>query len=51
MRHPEGTPWLWTLAFEHHKDLTPTHGYAATRVAAMVAVGKSWRRSRRHDKP
>jgi hypothetical protein len=23
---PVGTPWLWTLAFEHHEDHTPTHG-------------------------
>jgi hypothetical protein len=30
---PEGSPWLWTLAFGHHEDRTPTHGYAATREA------------------
>jgi hypothetical protein len=24
---PEGMPWLWTLAFGHHDDRTPTHGY------------------------
>jgi hypothetical protein len=24
---PEGTPWLWTLAYGHHEDRTPTHGY------------------------
>src|SRR5262249_5143018 len=23
--------WMWTLAFGHHEDRTPTHGYAATR--------------------
>jgi len=28
---PVGEPWLWTLAFGHHEDRTPTHGYAATR--------------------
>jgi hypothetical protein len=22
---------MWTLAFGHHEDRTPTHGYAATR--------------------
>jgi hypothetical protein len=22
---------MWTLAFWHHEDRTPTHGYAATR--------------------
>jgi hypothetical protein len=33
---------MWTLAFGHHEDLTPTHGYAATH--AMAAFVKSWRR-------
>jgi hypothetical protein len=32
------------LAFGHHEDCTPTHGYAATREAAMAAFAKSWRR-------
>jgi hypothetical protein len=41
---PEGSPWMWTLAFGHHEDRMPTHGYAATREAAMTAFGKSWRR-------
>jgi hypothetical protein len=41
---PVGTPWMWTLAFGHHEDRTPTHGYAATREDAMAAFGKSWRR-------
>jgi hypothetical protein len=40
---PVETPWLWTLAFGHHEDRTPTHGYAATREAAMAAFAKSWR--------
>jgi hypothetical protein len=39
-----GMAWMWTLAFEHHEDRTPTHGYAATREAAMAAFAKSWRR-------
>jgi len=34
------TPWLWTLAFGQHEDRTPTHGYEATREAAMAAFGK-----------
>jgi hypothetical protein len=38
------TPWMWTLAFGHHEDRTPTHGYEATREAAMAAFAKSWRR-------
>jgi hypothetical protein len=41
---PVGTPWMWTLVFEYRKDRTPTHGYAATRGAAMSAFAKSWRR-------
>jgi hypothetical protein len=41
---PEGSPWLWTLAFGHHEDRTPTHGYEPTREAAMAAFAKSWRR-------
>jgi hypothetical protein len=28
-----GMSWMWTLAFGHHEDCTPTHGYAATREA------------------
>jgi hypothetical protein len=34
---PEGAPWMWTLAFGHHEDRTPTHGYAGMREAAMAA--------------
>ena len=41
---PVGSPWMWTLAFGHHEDRTPTHAYAATREAAMAAFAKSWRR-------
>jgi hypothetical protein len=42
---PEGTPWMWTLAFGQHEDRTPTHGYAATREAAMaVAPQEGYRR-------
>jgi hypothetical protein len=40
---PVGTPWMWTLAFGHHEDRTPTHGYEPTREAAMAAFAKSWR--------
>ena len=40
---PVGTPWMWTLAFGQHEDRTPTHGYEATREAAMAAFAKSWR--------
>ena len=41
---PVGMSWMWTLAFGHHEDRTPTHGYEATREAAMEAFAKSWRR-------
>jgi hypothetical protein len=41
---PVGMSWMWTLAFGHHEDRTPTHGYAETREAAMTAFAKSWRR-------
>ena len=40
---PVGTPWFWTLVL-YHEGRTPTHGYAATREAAMAAFAKSWRR-------
>jgi hypothetical protein len=39
-----GKPWMWTLAYGFHEDRTPTHGYEATREAAMAAFAKSWRR-------
>jgi hypothetical protein len=41
---PGGMSWMWTLAFGHHEDRSPTHGYAATREAAMAGFAKSWRR-------
>src|SRR5262249_26739871 len=41
---PVGQPWLWTLAYDHHEDRTPTYGYEATREAAMAAFAKSWPR-------
>jgi hypothetical protein len=41
---PVDAPWMWTLAFGHHEDRTPTHGYEATREASMAAFAKSWRR-------
>jgi hypothetical protein len=35
---------MWTLAFEYRENRTPTHGYEASREAAMAAFAKSWRR-------
>jgi hypothetical protein len=40
---PVGQSGLLRLGFEHHEDRTPTHGYAATREAAMAAFAQSWR--------
>jgi hypothetical protein len=50
-QYPEGTavpassPWMWTLAIDHHGRRWTTHGYEATREAAMAAFAKSWRRA------
>jgi hypothetical protein len=41
---PVGASWMWTLAFGHHEDRTPTHSHAASREAAIAAFVKSWRR-------
>jgi hypothetical protein len=41
---PADASWLWTLPYGQHEDRTPTHGYEATREAAMAAFAKSWRR-------
>jgi hypothetical protein len=40
---PVGLPWMWTYGF-NPLERQPTHGYAATREAAMAAFAKSWRR-------
>jgi hypothetical protein len=36
--------WVWTISYKYHEDRTPTHGYAASRAAAMQAFAKSWHR-------
>jgi len=41
---PADKPWMWTLAYAYTEDRTLTHGYEATREAAMAALAKSWRR-------
>jgi hypothetical protein len=38
---PMRTPWMWMVLFDYR---WPTHGYAATREAAMAAFARSWRR-------
>jgi hypothetical protein len=37
---PADASWLWTLTYGQHEDRTPTHGYEATREAAMAAFAK-----------
>ena len=37
---PADKPWMWTLAYGHHEDRSPTHGYEGTRQAAMAAFAK-----------
>jgi hypothetical protein len=39
---PVSMPWMWTLAFGHHDDRSPTYGYAES----TGAMRKSWRKSR-----
>ena len=52
---PADASWLWTLAYGQHEDRTPTHGYEATREAAMAAFAKrlaagiAWRARRRRS--
>lgn len=36
-----GQFWMWTLAFEHYEERTQTHGYAATREAAMAGFART----------
>jgi hypothetical protein len=41
---PAASQWVWTLSYDYHEDRTPTHGYAATRDAALHAFARSWNR-------
>jgi hypothetical protein len=41
-----GTPWMWILTYGDYEDRTPTHGYEATRQAAMQAFARRWDRRR-----
>jgi hypothetical protein len=38
----KGRPWMWVI--RDRKGRTPTHGYEATREAAMAAFAKTRRR-------
>jgi hypothetical protein len=37
---PVGSPWMWTLAFGHHEDRSPTHGCASrpSNLAELTAL-------------
>ena len=39
---PVGQSWMWTLAFGHHEDRTPTHGYSATGFTRIVELLRQW---------
>jgi hypothetical protein len=41
---PNDRQWMWAIGHGHRTGRTPTHGYEATREAAMAAFAKSWRR-------
>ena len=41
---PTATPWRWTLAYGQQVKRTRTHGYGATREAALQAFARSWNR-------
>ena len=40
---PCGRPWMWTLACGRDSDRAPTHGFAVTREAALMAFANNWR--------
>src|ERR1700751_779590 len=46
---PVGQPWLWTLAFSHHEDRTPTHGYEAKRRISPLRAQAPRRNPWRHE--
>lgn len=41
---PADRQWMWAIGYGHHKGRALTHGYGATREAAMAAFAKAWRR-------
>ena len=41
---PAATPWMWVINFAFHEDREVTHGYEATREAAMQAFVRCWHR-------
>ena len=45
---PQGKRWLWTLAFWHPEDRTPTRGYELTLEAAMAALVAEMKMKKKH---
>jgi hypothetical protein len=41
---PPEMPWIWTVASGPHTGRKSTHGYEATREAAMEAFARVWHR-------
>jgi hypothetical protein len=41
---PAATPWMWVINFAFHEDREVTHGYEATREAAMQPLVRCWHR-------
>ena len=39
---PAERPWMWSLDHEFYQGRDQTHGYEATREAAMQAFAKCW---------
>jgi hypothetical protein len=37
-----GTPWMWSVDHAFHKGRQQTHGFEATREAAMQAFARCW---------
>jgi len=39
---PTERPWVWIIAPGHEGDRTQTHGYEATKEAALDAFARNW---------
>jgi hypothetical protein len=45
---PQGIPWMWTPTCGRHADRFQTHGYEASRQAAMKAFARAGSDSTRY---
>ena len=48
-RFPNGMPCQWSLAYSHHEDRSPTHGYEPTRVEVYEDIRPGIGKRRRHS--